>query len=133
MAQTRNQATKTRKNKKPQATSVPKPKAAGSEEVLTLAEAAAYLRLSETDVVQLVHTQDLPGRLAAGQWRFLKSAIDDWLRVPLPKPSKEAILARIGSWKDDPYLNGELMKSIGVAALWPRISNIGAGYWASFP
>ena len=33
-------------------------------EVLTLAEAAAYLRLPEEEVVKLTQMQDLPGRLA---------------------------------------------------------------------
>jgi excisionase family DNA binding protein len=108
MAQAGNQSTRTKRGNKPQATPAPKPKPVGSEEVPTLAEAAAYLRLSDSAVVCLIHTQDLPGRLAAGQWRLLKSAIDDWLRVPPPKPSKEAVLARIGSWKDDPYLEDEL-------------------------
>lgn len=108
MTQTRNPSRRTRGSKKPQAMPTPEPTLAGNTEVLTLAEAAAYLRLSEADVVQLVHTQDLPGRFAANQWRFLKSAVQDWLRVPPPKPSKEAVLARIGSWKDDPYLDEEL-------------------------
>lgn len=41
-----------------------------SGEVLTLAEAAAYLRVPETEVVSLVHAQGLPGRRVAGEWRF---------------------------------------------------------------
>lgn len=44
-------------------------------EVLTLAEAAAYLRVSEADVVNLVHAHNLPGRFTGSDWRFLKSAI----------------------------------------------------------
>ena len=44
-------------------------------EVLTLSEAAAYLRFSEGEVLQLVHDQNLPARRLANQWRFLKSAI----------------------------------------------------------
>jgi hypothetical protein len=38
----------------------------------------------------------------------LKSALQDWLSVPPPKPSKEAVLSRIGNWKDDPYVDQEL-------------------------
>jgi excisionase family DNA binding protein len=41
-------------------------------EVLTLAEAAAYLRFSEEDVVRLVHEQGLPGRRLDREWRFLR-------------------------------------------------------------
>jgi excisionase family DNA binding protein len=77
-------------------------------EILTLAEAAAYLRLPETEVIRLVNYQDLPGRLAGTEWRFLKSAIQEWLRQPIPRPSKEAQLAAAGMWKDDPYAEEEL-------------------------
>ncbi len=44
-----------------------------SSEVLTLAEAAAYLRLPEADVVSLVHSQGLPGRCTADEWRLPQS------------------------------------------------------------
>jgi excisionase family DNA binding protein len=77
-------------------------------EVLTLAEAAAYLRLPEAEVVGLVRQQDLPGRFTGAEWRFLKSAIRAWLSIPPPRPSKEAQLAVIGSWKDDPHWEEEL-------------------------
>jgi excisionase family DNA binding protein len=80
-------------------------------EVLTLAEAAAYLRLPETDVVRLVQTQDLPARFTGTEWRFLKAAIQAWLSQPFAGASKEAQRAVIGSWKDDPYLD-EMLKEI---------------------
>ncbi len=73
-------------------------------EVLTLAEAAAYLRLSEADVLRLVDQQGLPARRLAKEWRFLKAAIQQWLSTPPPRNSKEALLALAGAWKDDPYL-----------------------------
>jgi excisionase family DNA binding protein len=77
-------------------------------EVLTLSEAAAYLRLAEADVIVLVHSQGLPGRVAGKDWRFLKSAIQQWLSQPLPRSGKEALLALAGSWKDDPNLEAML-------------------------
>src|SRR5947209_13718517 len=79
-----------------------------TDDVLTLAEAAAYLKFSEADVLRLVDEQGLPARRLANQWRFLKTAIQDWLRTPPPKYSKEAQLAVAGAWKDDPYLEEEL-------------------------
>ncbi len=79
-----------------------------SAEVLTLSEAAAYLRVPEPEVIQMVKQQNLPGRLIGEQWRFLKSALQDWLRIPAPRPSKEAVLSRIGNWQNDPYLEQEL-------------------------
>ena len=72
-------------------------------EVLTLTEAAAYLRLPEAEVERLARTEGLPGRAVGEEWRFLKTALQDWLYGSAPtRPSKEALLARIGSWKDDP-------------------------------
>src|SRR5438094_377475 len=61
--------------------------------ISSLSEAAAYLRFSEGEVLQLVHEQNLPPRRLANQWRFLKSAIQQWLCTPPPKYSKEAQLA----------------------------------------
>jgi excisionase family DNA binding protein len=89
---------------------VPSPAVNGPpSEVLTLAEAAAYLRLPEADVMRLVDEQGLSARQLGTEWRFLKAAIQDWLRSgPTPKPSKEAQLAVAGSWKDDPYVDEEL-------------------------
>lgn len=71
--------------------------------VLTLAEAAEYLRLPEDDVLRMVHEQGLHARQVGSEWRFLASAIDDWLRSgPQAKSNKEAWRALVGVWKDDP-------------------------------
>ena len=73
-------------------------------DVLTLAEAAAYLRLPATDVLRLVEEQGLPARRLGDEWRFLKTAIQDWLRTgTAPKSNKEAWMALAGVWKDDPF------------------------------
>jgi hypothetical protein len=75
-------------------------------EVLTLAEAVAYLLLAEADVISAVHAQGLPGRLINGEWRFLKTAIQQWLSVSQPPAEvrNAAMLAMVGAWKDDPNL-----------------------------
>jgi excisionase family DNA binding protein len=81
-------------------------------DVLTLAEAAAYLRLSETDVLRLIDEQALPARRLGEERRFLKSAIQQWLGSGMPSaPSKEAQLAVAGSWTDDPFVEEELRES----------------------
>ena len=79
-----------------------------TSEVFTLAEAAAYLRLPQADVLRLIDDQGLPARRLANEWRFFKAAIQLWLSTPPPKGSKEAILAVAGAWKDDPYVEEEL-------------------------
>jgi excisionase family DNA binding protein len=45
-------------------------------EVLTLAEAAEYLRVAEAEVVRMVGPRGLPGRLIGSEWRFSKTALD---------------------------------------------------------
>lgn len=82
-----------------------------SGEVLTLAEAAAYLRIPQDEVLRTVAAGDLPGRLLGDEWRFLKSALQDWLRMPAPPSSKEALRSAIGSWKNHPDLD-ELLEDI---------------------
>lgn len=79
-----------------------------TRDILTLGEAAAYLRLPELEVIRLVHDQNLPARQAGKEWRFFKTAIQTWLSEPLPKHSKEAQLAVAGAWQDDPYADEEL-------------------------
>src|SRR5262245_42758722 len=77
-----------------------------ADEVLTLPEAAAYLRVSEAEVVELVHSQSLPGRFIGSEWRFLKSALQQWLASgsPGPEARKQAQLALAGKYKHDPDL-----------------------------
>lgn len=84
-----------------------KPNANGVvNEVLTLAEVAAYLRVSEQAVIDLIRSQNLPGRLIAGDWRFLKPAIQQWLSsgASTSQMRKEAQMALAGKYKDDPDL-----------------------------
>ncbi len=76
-------------------------------EVLTLSEAAGYLRLPEGDVLRLIEEQSLPARRLGSEWRFLKSAIQEWLSQPVPK--KKNIWDMAGIFKDDPHLD-EIVK-----------------------
>jgi excisionase family DNA binding protein len=80
-------------------------------EVLTLAEAAAYLRVPEPDVVLMVGPRGLPGRLIGSEWRFSKTALDQWLRTPPERSSKESLLALSGAWTGDPDAE-EMLKEI---------------------
>ena len=98
------------RTKKPQPRSMPARPVTSvngtAREVLTLAEAATYLRLPEAEVVGLVHSQGLPGRCIAGKWRFLKAAIQHWLSSTSLNSDRRraAILELSGKYKDDPEL-----------------------------
>src|SRR5688572_18515837 len=73
-------------------------------EVLTLTEAAAYLRTSPEEVFRLVHEQGLPGRRVGDDCRFLKSAIQDWLRSLGVSTAQAFWHTHFGALKDDPHL-----------------------------
>src|SRR4051812_35868679 len=77
-----------------------------TEAVLTLADAAAYLRLPAEEVLRMVREQDLHARQVGPEWRFLKSAIDGWLHTgPQPLSTRAAWEALEGVWKDDPTVD----------------------------
>ena len=99
-------ATKTKKPAKRTAGRNGVPSATEPNDVMTLAEAAAYLRVSENDVVGAVTTQGLPARMIGGEWRFTKAAILQWMSVsqPTAEMRKAAQLAMAGKYKDDPNL-----------------------------
>ena len=80
-------------------------------EVLTLAEAADYVRVAEAEVVRMVGPRGLPGRLIGSEWRFSKTALDQWLRTPPAPSTKESLLALTGVWKDDPDVE-EMLQEI---------------------
>ena len=73
--------------------------ASDSPEVLTLAEAADFLRLSESEVVELTFKQSLPGRKIGSQWRFLRNGLTDWL---LQLPQSQRLLRHAGAIPENP-------------------------------
>ena len=92
-------------------------------DVLTLEEASAYLRLSVETVTNQALKGNLPGRKIENDWRFLKSAIDDWLRS---KSSNSILLAQAGVFADDDSL-AQLRASIYQARERPEIDdNLGS-------
>ena len=48
-------------------------------EILTLTETAQYLKVAEKTVHRLIKDNKIPCVRVGGQWRFMKSMIDDWL------------------------------------------------------
>jgi excisionase family DNA binding protein len=94
----------------PQIKGKPSAKAnSGSNEVLTLAEAASYLRVPEKQLRDIVDRGEFPGRKIGAEWRFFKPALQAWLGTSPRK--RNGILAHIGAGKDDPYLE-EMLQGI---------------------
>lgn len=77
-------------------------------QILTIEEVADYLRLPPEIVLQEAAQGHLPGRKIADTWRFLKDAIDDWLRT---QDSRAILLGQAGALADDDSLD-ELLEKI---------------------
>lgn len=77
-------------------------------EVLTLEEASEYLRLPRETVLKQAAKKNIPGRKIGDDWRFLKTAIDDWLNT---NNSRFTLLSQAGAFADDDSLE-DLRKSI---------------------
>ena len=76
------------------ATSVP--------EVLTLEEAAEYLRLPRETIERAAAQGHIPGRRIEETWRFLRAAIDEWLRS---HDGRTILLQQAGVLADDESLD----------------------------
>ena len=48
-------------------------------DVLTVDELAAWLQTDPAAITQLAEDGELPGRKLAGEWRFAREAVLDWL------------------------------------------------------
>jgi excisionase family DNA binding protein len=90
-------------------------------EVMTLDETARYLRLSKRTVRKLAKQGRLPGREIEGDWRFLKAALEDWLRAA---NGRTILLQQAGVFADDDTLP-ELRKAIYAARGRPE-TDVGA-------
>jgi excisionase family DNA binding protein len=76
-------------------------------DVLTLDEAAAYLRVSAGDVLRMIESESLPGRKFGREWRISKAALQDWLS----HPPRKGLLAHLGRVEPDPFLD-EMLRDI---------------------
>jgi len=70
-------------------------------DVLTLDEVADYLRLPKEAIERQAVQGQLPGRRIEDTWRFLKAAVDDWLRS---HDSRTILLQQAGVLADDEML-----------------------------
>ena len=51
------------------------------DEILTLKEVAALLKIAERTAYMMIQRGDLPGFKVGGQWRFKRKDIDAWMEA----------------------------------------------------
>ncbi len=96
-------------------------------ELLNTDEAAAYLRLSERKLYDLVATGAIPCSKVTGRWLFPKAALDRWVASGFPKalePLAESAPPIVGG-STDPLLEWALRESGSGLASLPEGSEAG--------
>jgi excisionase family DNA binding protein len=71
------------------------------EDVLTLEEAASFLRLPEDAVRRMAERGEIPARRLGADWRFLKAALAECLRG---SDGRHLLLRQAGALADDETL-----------------------------
>lgn len=74
-----------------------------TSDVLTLEELARYLRVPPDAVEQQALQGRIPGRKIRDDWRFHRSAVDEWLRL---RDGRTIVLRQWGALRDDETLAG---------------------------
>ncbi|MCP3960886.1 MAG: helix-turn-helix domain-containing protein [bacterium] len=92
------------------------------QQVLTLEDAATFLRLPEATIERRAALGEIPGRKIQGTWRFLLSALEDWLRTP---DQRSVLLSQAGALADDESLE-ELLAQVYAARGRPEVDPDGA-------
>lgn len=57
-----------------------------TDDIWTIKELAAYLKLKEKTVYALVRKGELPGFKVGGSWRFKKSDLENWIDTRKKQP-----------------------------------------------
>lgn len=76
------------------------------EQVLTLEEAAQYLKVAKPTLYRLLEDGKIPAFKVGNQWRFTRELIDTWLWDQLPKKKKVLVL------DEDEFVTSELRRII---------------------
>lgn len=84
-------------------------------DVLTLEEAAAFLRVTEEQLRSQAQAGGMPARCLGGEWRFARSALYQWLAEPItPRTEQDRLLRVVGCLADDdtlePMIEGILLE-----------------------
>src|SRR5258705_2838292 len=96
-------------------------------DLFTTEEAAAYLRLSERKLYELVASGSVPCTKITGKWLFPKAALDRWLAAGFVGPAAlvQAPAPPIVGGSHDPLLEWALRESASQLASLPEGSETG--------
>ena len=86
------------------------------DEIMTIEEVAAYLRLNEKKIYALISAGKLPAARISGKWLFPKHLVDQWVedRTPWVCPG----LGKRYNWR---YMARRRMRLNHKGVLWPLL------------
>ena len=101
-----------------------------TECVLTLTEAAVFLRVNDKALAEKAAAGEVPARQIGGEWRFLRQALVDWLYAgaresangalaPPLTGSKVAVFRHFGILRDHDDLEATLADLAEQREAWP--------------
>jgi len=73
-----------------------------TDNVLTMKEMASYLKIPEEKIERQVLQGKIPGRRIEDEWRFLRVAIDEWLKN---YEVRTILINQSGAFSDDEKLD----------------------------
>lgn len=73
-----------------------------ADSVFTLKEIAGYLKMPEEKIERQVLQGKIPGRRIGDEWRFLRTAVDDWLGS---YDTRAVLISQSGALADDEQLD----------------------------
>ena len=88
-------------------------------DILTLAEAAAFIRVSEKTLGEMARTRRIPSQKVGREWRFLRTALEAWLTGPIGHSSNGVVsrgtagIASIPDAVDEGGVQYELLPASG--------------------
>ncbi len=66
------------------------------DEILTIEEVAAYLKLKPQTIYRWAHTGKIPGAKLGKEWRFRRSSIEAWIDQRIDEQAREGSKSRDG-------------------------------------
>lgn len=64
-----------------------------AEPLLTLSEVASYLKVARKTIMRMLRRDEIPAFRVAGQWRFARATLDEWLMSGMHGARPEALAA----------------------------------------
>lgn len=92
-------------------------------DLLTAKQVGEYLQLSQRSIYRLLERGELPATKIGGQWRFRKTAIDEWIDLHMGQLGADE-LREVGGAREDDVRLGHLLYQANALIPLPAIDRV---------